>query len=142
MRTKIIDVFIMTFFKILLFRHSKKIREFFADAVKVYVLTGKEDVRRAALASAKNAGKRQRKLMIEYLSNMTSNVMKNLPDRLTRKSLADRLLALKQDIESKNWEVNDAREEKEKIEKPSSEYLSCLGQADPSIFRRKYPELF
>jgi hypothetical protein len=142
LRTKVLGVFIMTFLKHLLFRHSEKIRDYFADAVKVYVLTGEEDVRRAALASAKNAGERQRKLMIENLSKMTSNVMKNLPDRLARKSLADRLLALKQDIESKNWDVNDAREEKEKIENPASEYLSCLDQADPSIFRRKYPELF
>lgn len=127
----------MTFWKNLLFRHSKQIRDFFADAVKVYVLTGKEDVRRAALASVKHAGGRQRKLMIEHLSRMAGNVMKNLPGRLNRKPLAERLLAIKQDVEAKNF--GDGREGQAGI---ASEYLSCLDQADPSIFRRKYPQLF
>lgn len=132
----------MNLLRNLLFRHSKRFRDFFADAVKVYVLTGEEDVRRAALASAKTAGERQRRLMVENLSQMASNVMRNALNKLIRKSLSDRLFALKQGIESKNWDLKDAREEKEKISKPIAEYLSCLDQADPSIFRRKYPQLF
>ena len=132
----------MTFLKNLLFRYSKRINDYFADAVRVYVLKGEEDARCAALVSAKVAGEKQRKLMIENLSNMASNVMQNFPNKLTRKSLSDRLLSLKQDIESKNWDLKDVRGEKGEISKPISEYLSCLDQPDPSIFRRKYPELF
>lgn len=132
----------MTFLKNLLFRHSKRINDYFADGVRVYVLKGEEDARCAALASAKVAGGKQRKLMIENLSEMASNVMRNFPDKQTRKSLTDRLLSIKQDIELKNWHLKDVREEKGKISKPISEYLSCLSQADPSVFRRKYPKLF
>jgi len=132
----------MTFLKNLLFRYSKRINDYFADAVRVYVLKGEEDARCAALVSAKVAGEKQRKLMIKDLSNMASNVMQNFPNKLTRKSLSDRLLSLKQDIELKNWDLKDVKREKENISTPMTEYLSCMDQPDPSIFRRKYPELF
>jgi hypothetical protein len=132
----------MLFLKNLLFRHSKRINDYFADAVRIYALRGEEDAHWAALASAKAAGEKQRKLMLEHLSKMTSNVMQNVPDKLTRKSLCDRLLSLKQDIELRNWRLKNFGNEKGKISKPISEYLSCLGQADIFVFRRKYPELF
>ena len=63
----------MTFLKNLLFRRSKRINDYFAVAVKVYILKGEEDARCAALASlasAKVAGEKQRKLMIENMGSM------------------------------------------------------------------------
>lgn len=132
----------MTFLKNLLFRHSQRINDFFTDAVKVYILKGEEDARRAALASAKVAGEKQRKLMIGNLSNMASKIMQSFPDKPARRSLSDLVMSLKKDIELENWDLREVSEEKGEISGPIGDYLSCLDQADPSVFRRKYPKLF
>jgi len=125
-----------------LFGRSKRIKDFFADAVRVYVLKGEEDARCVALAAAKLATKKQRKSMIQSLAEMRSKVMQNYPNKLARKSLADRLVLLKEDIEAKDWDVSNVMEEKEKLSKMNEEYLSCLNRIDASVFKRKYPNLF
>ncbi|OGP49580.1 MAG: hypothetical protein A3K30_07300 [Deltaproteobacteria bacterium RBG_13_51_10] len=72
-----------------LFGRSKRIKDFFADAVGVYVLKGEEDARCVALAAAKLATKKQRKSLIESLAEMRSKVMQNYPNKLARKSLVE-----------------------------------------------------
>jgi hypothetical protein len=134
--------FIMSFLKKLLFRYSRRINNYFTDAVRVYVLKGEEEARWAALLSARVAGQKQRKMMLNDLSKMASNVRERFPNKLTRKSLSDRLLSLRQDIELENWNLKNVKREKGNLSTPMGEYLSCIDQADPSIFRRRYPELF
>jgi hypothetical protein len=132
----------MTFLRNLLFRHSKGIRDYFSDALRVFAFQGDEDARWAAIVAARVAGKRQRKLMADRLSQMVSNVEKHHPDKSTRKLMADRLFSLRQEIVSRNGEVWDAREDQEKLSRLNEEYMSCLHRADPSIFRRKHPKFF
>ena len=132
----------MAFLKKFLFRHSKGVTEYFSDAVRIYAFKGEEDARWAAVASAKVAGKKQKKFMIDHLSHMMSNVLKNYPNKPIRKTLADRLLSLQEEIESGNGNPGDAREAEEKLLKLNEEYLSSLRHADSSIFRRKHPQCF
>jgi len=116
--------------------------QYFSNAVRVYVLQGEEDARCAALAAAKIAGKRQRKAMLNLLAQMNSNVMQRYPDKNARNLLSQRISALIKDLESRDWNPTDAHEEKDKLSKMNEEYLSCLYQADPSIFAKKFPKLF
>ncbi len=132
----------MNFLQRLLLGRSKRINDFFANAVKVYALKGEEDARCAAIAAAKASSKRQRKSMIALLTKMSVNVMQSYPDKGVRKSLADRLLSMKKDIEIKDWDLGDVKEEEKKLAKINEEYRFCLNRVDPSIFKRKYPSLF
>ena len=132
----------MIFLKRLLFRHSKSIQNYFADAVRVYVLCGEEGARCAAIAAAKGAGKKQRQSMIESLSKMESNLTRNSRERHNHKGLADRILSLRDAVERLNGRADDFQEEKEKLAQMNEEYLACFNRADPSIFKRKYPHLF
>ena len=135
-------VLIVSFLKNVLFRPSKKINDYFVNAVRVYALRGEEDAGCAAIAAAKVVGKKQRLSMIEGLLKMASNVKRDYPYKNARKSIADRILFLKGEIENKDWDSRDLREEKEKLSKINAEYLSCLNRFDPSVFKRKYPNLF
>jgi hypothetical protein len=132
----------MIFWKSMLFRHSQSIRDYFADAVRVYILRGEEAARCAAIAAAKGAGKKQRQFMIESLSKMASNVMRNSPDKATRKSIADRILSLKDEVELKNGRAGDFKAEIEKLSRMNEEYLASFNRADSSVFKRKHPQLF
>ena len=136
------EVSIVSFLKTLLFRQTKRIVQYFSNAVRVYVLKGEEDARCAALAAAKIAGKKQRKTMVNLLSQMNSNVMLKYPDKSARDILSHRILSLINDMESKDWNPTDAHDEKDKLSKINAEYLSGLDQADPSIFIKKHPKLF
>ena len=136
------EVSVVSFLKSLVFRRSKRRVQFFSNAARVYVLKGEEDARCAALAAAKIAGKKQRKTMLSLLSQMNSNVLLRYPDKSARNLLSRRILSLINDMESRDWNPADAHEEKEKLSKINAEYLSCLVQADPSIFAKKFPKLF
>jgi hypothetical protein len=133
---------IVTYFNPFGFGRQKKIRAFFEGAVRVYALRGEEDAKCAAMAAAKMAGRKQRQSMIEQLSKMASNVLQHYPDKLARKSVADRILLLKEDVASQGWLPGDFKEEEDKLLKKNAEYLACLKRADPSVFARKHPDLF
>jgi hypothetical protein len=132
----------MALLKNLLFRHSRGVTDYFSDAVRIYAFKGEEDARWAALVAARVAGEKQKKIMIAQLSHMKANVLKNYPSKSARKTLADRLLSLQEEIESGNGNSGDAREAEEKLLKLNEEYLSSLLCADSSIFRRKHPRCF
>jgi len=136
------EVSMMSFLKTLLFRRSKRIVQYFTNAVRVYVLKGEEEARSAALAAAKIAGKKQRKTMFKLLSQMNSNVTLKYPDKSVRDILSHRILSLINDMETKDWSPTDAHEGKDKLSKINTDYLSGLDQADPSIFIKKHPKLF
>ena len=132
----------MAFLKNLLFRHSKGVMDYFSDAVRIYAFKAEEDARWAAVVAAKVAGKKQRKSMIGQLAQMTSNVLKNYPNKPARKTLAERIVSLREEIESRNGKSRDAREAEEKLLKLNEEYLYSLRHGDSSIFRRKHPQCF
>jgi hypothetical protein len=132
----------MAFLKDFLFRHSKGVTEYFSDAVRIYAFKGEEDARWAAIAAAKVAGKKQKKIMIGQLAQMASNVLKNYPNKPARKTLSARILSLQEEIQSRNGNSKDAREAEEKLLNLNEEYLSGLRNSDSSIFRRKHPKIF
>lgn len=136
------EVHDMTFLKNFLFRHSKGVTEYFSDAVRIYAFKGEEDARWAAVVAAKMAGKKQRKSMIDRLAQMNSNVLKNYPNKPTRKILVDRISSLQDEIESKNRNPRYAVEAEKKLSELNGEYLYCLCQGDSTVFRRKHPQCF
>ena len=132
----------MSILKDFLFRHSKGVTEYFSDAVRIYAFKGEEDARWAAVAAARVAGKKQRKFMLGQLTQMASNVLKNHPNKPARKILSARILSLQGEIEPRNGNPMDFREAEEKLLQLNAEYLDSLRNADSSIFRRKYPNIF
>ncbi len=136
------EVHDMTFLKNFLFRHSKGVTEYFSDAVRIYAFKGEEDARWAAVVAAKMAGKKQRKSMIDRLAQMNSNVLKNYPNKPTRKILVARISSLQDEIESKNRNPRYAVEAEKKLSELNGEYLYCLCQGDSTVFRRKHPQCF
>ena len=136
------EVMDMVFLKSFLFRHSQGVTDYFSDAVRIYAFKGEEDARWAAVVAAKMAGKKQRKSMIGQLAQMTSNVLKNYPNKPARKILVDRILSLQEEIESRNRNPMYAREAEKKLLELNGEYLFSLCQGDSTIFRRKHPKCF
>jgi hypothetical protein len=132
----------MAFLKNLFFRHSKGVTDYFSDAVRIYAFKAEEDARWAAVVAAKVAGKKQRKFMIDHLAQMASNVLKNYPNKPARKTLADRIVSLREEIESSNGNPRDAREAEERLSKLNEEYVYSLRHGDSSVFRQKYPKCF
>ena len=124
------------------FRRSKKTHEFFTSATRIYILKGEEDARCAAVAAAGMATRKQRNAMTKELENIASNVMQSYPDKNKRKILADRILSLKETIESLAARRDNDGEEKKKLSIMNEEYFSCLNEGDPSVFCRRHPKLF
>ena len=126
--------------------HAERINDYFANAVRAYAFKEDESARCAAFAAAKVASKKQRDSMALYLSSMKSDFnYSDQTDKYHSETIAiisRRLVDLKRDIETKDWDLDDIREEKERLSKIDPEYLDSLNRADPTIFIRKYPELF
>jgi hypothetical protein len=133
---------LLSFLRKCFFRRSKKINEFFTSATRVYILKGEEDARCAAVAAAGMATRKQRKAMTKELENIASNVMQSYPDKNKRKVLADRILSLKETIESLTARRDNDGEEKKKLSVINKEYFSCLNEGDPSVFCRRHPKVF
>ncbi len=133
---------IVNFWKGMLFRHSKRIKDYFEDAARVYALKGEEDAGCAAIVAAIVAGKKQRRSMIEELSKMAANVMQNYPDKMARESIAERILLLRREVRFCSGDRKGMKDKKEELAKINAEYLSCLNRGEPAIFKRKYPHLF
>jgi len=133
---------ILRHLKNLLFARQNKIQAFFESAVRVYALRGEEDAKCAAMAAAKMAGRKQRQSMIEQLSKMESNVLHYYPDKHVRRSVAGRILLLKDHVASQAWIAGNFNGEEEKLLQGNAEYLACLKRGDPSVFARRHPNLF
>jgi hypothetical protein len=132
----------MAFLKNFLFRHSQGVTDFFSDAIRIYAFKGEEDARWAAVVAVSVAGNKQRRSMIGQLAQMTSNVLKNFPNKSARKILVDRILSLQEEIEASNRNPRYAKEAEKKLLELNGEYLYSLCQGDSSIFRRKHPKCF
>jgi hypothetical protein len=122
--------------------HARKINDYFANAVRVYILTGEENAQCAASAAAKVAGRKQRKSMTDYLYGMAGDFLDSYPQKDDGKLVAMRLLSLKEEIEEKDWDLEDIKEEKAKLFKVDPEYCLALDRADPNVFVRRHPKLF
>jgi hypothetical protein len=88
------------------------------------------------------ATRRQRKVMIKKLENITANVLQSYPDKNKRKIIAERVRSLKETLESFATRRENDGEEKKKLSAVNKEYFSCLNEGDPSVFCRRHPKLF
>jgi len=130
-------MFLLSFLRKWLFSRSERIHEFFAGAIRVFILKGEEDARCAAVAAAEMAAGTQRKAMIKELENIAANILQSYPDKSRRKILADRVFLLKETIESLAIRQSSDLEEKKKLSLLNEEYFSCLKDGDPSVFCRR-----
>ena len=126
--------------------HSKRINDYFRNAVKVYAFTGSRDAKIAAVAAAKVSAGAQRNSMLGYLRGMASDLKQMSESESDLKLLADQFVEaaaeLEKEISVKDWTISDIRVQKEELEKSNSEYLNALNRGDPFVFVRKFPGLF
>jgi hypothetical protein len=134
---------------IVLFRlkaKSKRINDYFCNAVKVYAFTGTRDAKIAALAAAKVAAGAQRNSMLNYLQAMASDLKKMSENEPELKPLTNQFVELTADLEEKisarQWTISDIKTQKEELGNVNSEYLNALNRGDPLVFVRKFPDLF
>jgi len=125
---------------------EKRINAYFCTAVRVYALTDEEDARVAILTAAKVSAKTQRGSMVKYLQSMASDI-KNMSEIDSKvkphtDKFAESSIELAKAISSREWTISDINKQKEELGNINSEYLIALEKADPSIFSKKYPQLF
>jgi hypothetical protein len=125
---------------------EKRINAYFCTAVRVYALTDEEDARVAILTAAKLSAKTQRGSMVKYLQSMASDI-KNMSEIDSKvkphtDKFAESSIELAEAISSREWTISDINKQKEELGNINSEYLVALDKADPSIFSKKYPQLF
>jgi hypothetical protein len=108
--------------------HSKRINDYFRNAVKVYAFTGSRDAKIAAVAAAKVSAGAQRNSMLAYLRGMASDLKQMSESESDLKLLADQFVEaaaeLEKEISVKDWTISDIRVQKEELEKSNSEYLN------------------
>ena len=126
--------------------HSKRINDYFCNAVRVYAFTNSPDAKIAAVAAAKVAAGVQRNSMLAYLRGMASDLREMGESDSDLKPLADQFVEtaaeLEKEISVKDWTIRDIRVQKEELRKANPDYLNALNRADPSVFARKFPRLF
>lgn len=127
-------------------KHEKRINAYFCNAVRLYALTEEEDARIAIITAAKAAGKTQRGSMVKYLQSMATGIKNKSKNDSKLKPHTDKLvessIELAEKISSREWTVSDIIKQKEALARINSEYLVALDKADPTIFAKKYPQLF
>jgi len=111
---------------------------YFYSAVLTWLKYSDENARLAALAAAKVASPNAQedykgKLIVisTYLrtaEEANSEQIKN----------AELLFNLYREISSKNWTVEDAKEERKKLFGAEPEYAQALNKFDPSVFAKRY----
>jgi len=127
--------------------HGRRVEQYFKNAVQVYSFTGNEDTRVAALAAAKVIDRvRRESLLNEFkilifsgqaLAKESSSDLQNMYGAVN-----ERLEVLCSEIASRDWSVQDARLEKERLGRLNPGYLKALDKADPNMFVRNFPMLF
>jgi len=125
---------------------SKRINDYFCNAIRVYAFTGSPDAKIAAVAAAKAAAGAQRNSMLAYLRGMASDLKQMSESESDLKALTDQFVEaaeeLEKEISVKDWTIRDIRVQKEELGNINAEYLNALNRGDPFVFARKFPDLF
>ncbi len=118
---------------------------YFFNAVKVHALLGREDAKVAALAAAKAASQVERVALLDYLNRRASDLLldsKAEPATPNPMVVVERLLRLKDEIETRSTPSADPIQEEAWLSDHNREYLHALHRADPTVFVRQHPDLF
>jgi len=125
---------------------SKRINDYFCNAIRVYAFTSNPDAKIAAVTAAKVAAGVQRNSMLGYLRGMASDLKQMSESESDLKELTDQFVdvaaELEKEISAKDWTIRDIRAQKEELGNINAEYLNALNRCDPFVFARKFPDLF
>jgi hypothetical protein len=130
----LVSAALVALFLVFLMKQGGKVGIYFTNAVRVWTVYGNSDARLAALTAAKVANKTMRSKMKSYLGLVGMSDLFYGED--------DEIAKLSREISEKDWNTQDAMKAKNELESVNPEYASALDRSDPSIFEKKYPELF
>jgi len=135
--------------------YPKRLNEYFCNAVRVFIWKGEEDARLAALSAAMTADNVQRTSQLNYLDGIQSDLLaftqafnkfddKNTEVDFTADMLRvhSRLALLQQQIASKNFSIDTLKNSRIELDTANKEYSIALKKGDPTVFVKKYPDLF
>jgi hypothetical protein len=123
-------------------RNAGGINTYFADAVRVFSLTGDEAAHSAALSAGKTAADEQRTSMIGYLRSVASDLAQAAGADGEARTVMERIAEVADKLAEKNWTMSDIVAEKRRLKMLDAEYFHALGRADSGVFRRRYPMFF
>lgn len=118
---------------------SRRINDYFCDAVWLFIKTDTPAARLAALTAGAIAQDDQRKSLIGYISDVAGDWRSRSP---STKSVADKLDALAAEISGTEWTLQDTIDLKSQLRSIEPEFFFCLAAPDPTVFRSRYPEIF
>lgn len=117
---------------------SSRINDYFANAVRAWILEGDEVARFAALNAAMTAAEKQRSSMTLYLSALIVDAMADDPDSHVPWLLKD----LMDEIDLQDWSLKKNVAKRNELAEFNDEYAKALDRADDRVFVRRYPALF
>jgi hypothetical protein len=123
----------------ILLKLSDRINDYFANAVTVFRDLRDPAARTAALTAAKVADTKQRASMVRYLRAIADDWKKATS---IQDETYDNLQALADEIQSRDWCIEDIQVQKALLRQVDMEYLQALDGSDPTIFIHRYPDLF
>jgi hypothetical protein len=123
----------------ILLKLADRINDYFANAVTVFLELGDSAARTAALAAAKVADTKQRASMVRFLRGIAGDWKET---RGVQDEAHDNFQALADEIESRDWRIEDIQVQKALLGEVDMEYLHALDGFDPTIFIHRYPHLF
>ncbi len=118
---------------------ASRINDYFCDAVWLFAKTADPSARLAAHCAGAVAQDEQRDSLILYLEALSNDWLERTPEI---SSVSDRLEDLADELNSRDWTLEDSIELKTKLSKANLEYLIALGGSDPTVFRHRFPDIF
>jgi hypothetical protein len=122
-----------------MYQAGGRIDDYFKNAVMVWILTGEEASKLAALTAAKTASRTQREGMIEWLSSMEGAM--DISSNPILKFRADVIKPLAEEICSRDWTLKEVIVSKQELERVDPEYYHALGRSDPNVFKDRHPQI-
>jgi hypothetical protein len=122
------------------FGTADSLNQFFLDAVYVFLITDEPAVKTSILAVGKVAASLQRASMREYLSGQIESLRGDNPEFW--KDVIEKIMEIEKELGAREWTLEDIYEEKKRLREHDEELATALDEADASIFRRRYPDLF
>jgi hypothetical protein len=123
----------------ILLKLADRINDYFANAVTVFRDLRDSAARAAALTAAKVADTEQRASMVRYLRAIASDWKEATG---VQDEGHDNLQALVDEIQSRDWCIEDIQAQKALLGEVDMEYLQALDGSDATIFIHRYPHLF
>ena len=119
---------------------AKAINNYFCDASLVFGTTGDEAAKLAALAAAKTAAAEQRQSMVDYLTGLSADL--KATNAAENAKFRKRWAELKNEIEQKDWSVEDSRHAKTLLSAVDPAATAALNKSSANYFRNLHKDVF